>query len=144
MSVVDYADVIYRHAAPSTLKRLDPVYHSALRFITGDPFNTHHCDLYSEVGWSSLQMRRDFHWHLFIYKALLEKLPSYLTELLHISFNNQCHTRSSDRLLLHVPRVSLDWERPPFPILLLSPGTDYRSSSGLMTFCLLGFLEILF
>ena len=39
MSVLDYADVIYRHAAPSTLKRLDPVYHSALWFITGDPFN---------------------------------------------------------------------------------------------------------
>ena len=36
MSVLDYGDVIYRNAAPTTLLPLDTVYHSALRFITGE------------------------------------------------------------------------------------------------------------
>lgn len=34
--VFDYGDILYLHAAPSTLKPLDDVYHSALYFITGD------------------------------------------------------------------------------------------------------------
>lgn len=36
-----------------------PVYHSALRFRTGDPYSTHHCHLYQKVCWSSLAVRRD-------------------------------------------------------------------------------------
>ena len=32
LSVLDYGDVIYRHAASSTLKHLDSIYHSALLF----------------------------------------------------------------------------------------------------------------
>ena len=38
------------HAALSTLKPLDAVYHSALCFITGDGFRTYHCVLYDKVG----------------------------------------------------------------------------------------------
>ena len=34
ISVLDYGDVIYGNASHSTLKTLDAVYHSALRFIT--------------------------------------------------------------------------------------------------------------
>ena len=36
LSVLDYGDVIYGQAASSTLKPLEAVDHSALRFITGD------------------------------------------------------------------------------------------------------------
>ena len=32
----------------STLKLLDAVYHSALRFSTGDVYSTHHCNLYKK------------------------------------------------------------------------------------------------
>lgn len=53
-SVMDYGDVISRHASASTLKPLDAVYHSALSFITGDVYSTHHCTLYELVWWSSL------------------------------------------------------------------------------------------
>ena len=36
LSALDYGDIIYRNASNTTLKSLDTVYHSALRFITGD------------------------------------------------------------------------------------------------------------
>ena len=36
LSVLDFGDVIYRHASVSTLTPLDSVYHSALRCITDD------------------------------------------------------------------------------------------------------------
>src|SRR4029434_5335445 len=36
LSVLDYGDIVYMYAALSTLKLLDSVYHSAIRFVTGD------------------------------------------------------------------------------------------------------------
>ena len=50
MSVLDYGDVVYRHASHSCLNLQDSVFHSALRFITGDTYGTHHCVLYGEFG----------------------------------------------------------------------------------------------
>ena len=84
LSDLDYGDVIYRHTSASTLKPLDSLYHSTLRFITGDSYSTHHCLLYEKVGWASLTVRRDRHWFLFIYKALYWQLAiiyPLLTEL---------------------------------------------------------------
>ncbi len=105
MSVLDYGDILYRHASSTTLHPLDTIYHSALRFITGNSYNTHHCDLYSKVGWPSLSNRRDRHWNLFILKAITGLLPSYINLL--VSFNaGLYHTRSKDWLTLQVPSVN--------------------------------------
>ena len=78
LSALDYGDVVYRHASATSLKALDAAYHSALRFITEEAYNTHHCTLYEKVGWISLSARRDLHLFLFIYKALLGKRPAYI------------------------------------------------------------------
>lgn len=62
VSVSDYGDILYMHASAATLKPLDSVYHSTLRFITGDSNITHHCDLYAKVGWPSLCVRHERPW----------------------------------------------------------------------------------
>lgn len=108
LSVLDYGDTIYMHAPLCLLKKLDAVYHSALRFVTGAPSRTHHCDLYSKVQWPSLYLRRKLHMLLFIAKALLGKLPYYICNLLTfctLSYG----TRSSHKLLLQscTPRTEL-------------------------------------
>lgn len=59
---------------------------------------------YDRAGWSSLQQRRDTHWYLFIYKALVGKSLNYLSDLLCHS-DSLYQTCSSDWLMLHVPRV---------------------------------------
>lgn len=51
------------------LNKLDVVYHSALRFITGAAARTHHCTLYETVHLSSLSLRRKIHLLIFIAKA---------------------------------------------------------------------------
>ncbi len=79
--VLDYAAVIYRHAASSALKPLDSVYHSALRFITGASCNTYRCLLHDMTCWPSLEMRWNAHWLLFIFKALLGKLTHNIVML---------------------------------------------------------------
>ncbi len=53
------------------------VYHGALRFITDCTFSTHHCILYNRVAWSSLAVRRQMHWYLLIYKAILGSAFEY-------------------------------------------------------------------
>ena len=73
LSVLDYGDIISLHASPSVVKPLDTIYHSAIRFITGDGFMTRHCHLYQNVGWTFLSLRREQHYILFIYKAQLKK-----------------------------------------------------------------------
>ena len=105
LSMLDYGDVIYGKAAPSVLKPLDTVYHSALRFISGDHYRTHHCTLYERVGWPSLADRRNKHWYLFIFKAIDGSLPLYLKSLQEwnpVTYN----TRSSDWLTLKVPKTN--------------------------------------
>jgi hypothetical protein len=84
MSVIDHGDIIYMNVTATTLKSLDATFHCALRFITAASYRNHHCVLYQNVGWTSLSMRREQHALVFVYKALLNKLPSYLSSLINI------------------------------------------------------------
>ncbi len=92
LSVLNYRDIIYRNASVTTLKPLDTVFHSALRFITGDSYSTHHCILYNKVGWPSLSLRRDDQFFFIICKALIGRLPPNLNSLL------VCNTGAYHRL----------------------------------------------
>lgn len=112
MPVFDYGDTLYMHASSSLLRPLDAVFHSALRFVTGDGFSTHHCVLYDRVGWSSLSSRREQHCLLFIYKALIGKLPTYLMSLLHLSQPRP--TRSASYIRLDIPRVNTEGGKKAF------------------------------
>ena len=83
--MLDFGDVIYKIASNTLLNKLDAVYHSAIRFVTEAPYTTHHCDLYTLVGWSSLHTRRQTHWLQVIFKFLLGKAPPYLSSLVTIA-----------------------------------------------------------
>ena len=113
LSVIDYGDILYMHASASTLRTLDSVYHASLRFITNAKSLTHHCILYDLVGWTSLAIRRQQHWLIFIYKAILGKLPSYLCSFLYSSSTGY-QLRSSNLLLFSVPRVFTDLGKTAF------------------------------
>ncbi len=103
LPILDYGDVIYMHASTYLLKRLDGVYHAALRFIT--------CLLtYSSL--SAVQLcrlvlfmsRRKSHMLLYIVKTLLGMLPNYITSLLCLCGKNYS-TGSSNGIKWVVPRV---------------------------------------
>lgn len=126
LSVLDYGDVIYMHASLSSLKKLDYVYHAALRFVTSASSRTHHCILYGLMGWSSLFQRRKVHMLLFIVKALLGKLPTYICSLLSFYTCNY-RTRSSAKLLLHVPRVHSELGKTAFSFFAPSLWNEMQS-----------------
>lgn len=80
LPVLDDDDVVYSCASTSCLQSLTPVYHCALRFITGCSCLTHHCELYAEAGMPSLTVRRYTHWMALVYKTLLYLGPTYTSE----------------------------------------------------------------
>ena len=104
LAVLDFSDVIYMQALTTTLRALDSVYHAALRIITNQKRLTHHCDLYSAVGWSSLTLRRLKHWYTLIYKVILGKMPFHLCSFLVRSVNKY-QLRSQSDLFLTVPKI---------------------------------------
>ena len=101
-TTLDYGDLIYRLSGKGSLKQLDVLYHSAIRFATNAPNRTHHCTLYSSVNWSSLYTRCKTHWLLLIYKTLLGL--TYLRYLLQPS-SSTYNTRSASHILLKVPSL---------------------------------------
>ena len=113
LPIFDYGDTVYRTASQSTLRKLDTLHHSAIRFATGAPFNTHHCDLYNLVDWTSLNTRRLLHWFQLIYKSILGKTPLYLSSLLHFSTSSY-NLRSSDFIKLTIPKTRTVFGRNAF------------------------------
>lgn len=87
-------------------RKLDSVYHDDLSFVCGVQSGTHHCILCKSLAWSSLHHRRKLHKLLFIAKALLGKLDTYISNLLTSYTNSYC-TRSATQTRLKVPRVYL-------------------------------------
>ena len=85
------------------LIKLDAAYHSALRFVTNCKVLTHHCTLYARAGLPSLTVRRLSHWYIFIYKAMLGKLPSYICSLISRRIVSVYCLRSNAVVLLNVP-----------------------------------------
>lgn len=64
LSLFDYGDVIYKMAPKCALNRLFILFHSAIHFVNGAPFSTHHCELYKLICWSSLHSIWLNHWYL--------------------------------------------------------------------------------
>ncbi len=107
LSVIDYGDILYICAVSSILCSLSSVYHASLHFITNAKALTHHCILYDWVGWTSLTTCRQQHWYIFIYKAIVGKLPVHLCTLLCVSSAGY-QLCSSKWLLFYVPWVLTD------------------------------------
>ena len=108
LPILDYGDFIYRIATKTVLSKLDTIYHSAIRFVTGAPYLTHRCDLYSLIQWPSLHIRRQIHWFSYIYKSIIGKTPPYLSSLLNIA-TKSLNLRSSKYINLDLPSVRIDF-----------------------------------
>ncbi len=101
------------HATKSVLRSLDSVYHSALRFVIKAEYSTHHCSLYSLSGWPPLSIRRQHHWLIFIYKAVIGLLSSYLS-VFSFAENNRYNLRSKNSILFTIPAVKSEFGKIAF------------------------------
>lgn len=134
VSVLDYGDILYMHASKSMLRSLDSVYHSALRFITGAKYSTHHCDLYSISGCHPLSVRRQLHWLTFIYKAVIGLLPSYLLLLFSWSSNKRYNLRSNNIILFNIPSPRTNFGKSAFQYNAPSSWNELQKCLKLVVF----------
>ncbi len=104
--------------------------HSALHFIIGCNFQTHHCTLYEKSELASLSMQRSFNWYCFIYKSICGLTPSYLSLSLsntNVQYNN---LRSDDLLYVFTP---VNWLMIVL-CNLLQPGHSWKRDFNLNKF----------
>ena len=114
------------HASMSLLKKFDVVYHSALHFATGANARTHHCKLYEMVQWTSLYLRRKTHILIFIAKALMGKLPNYISSFLS-QRTSAYSTRSSEKMLLTVLTSRIEIGKTTFQIYAPFVWNEFQS-----------------
>jgi hypothetical protein len=125
----------YKIASNTLLSKLDAVYHSAVCFVTKDPYTTHHCDLYALTGWPSLHIRRQTHWLQIIYKSLLGKAPPYLSSLVTIATPTRSK-RSSRYISLVIPKTNTPLGHLSFQFSAANDWNELQKSLKLETYIL--------
>ena len=76
--VLEYSDSVWDNCSTETKKQLDAVHVEAARIITGATKLCSINKLFSDVGWDSLQSRRNKHKLVIFYKILNGLTPNYL------------------------------------------------------------------
>ncbi len=95
----DYGDMVYDSASETNKTRLQKLQTRAARIITGsDPCTSRVC-IFKELGWLSLQYRRDFHKCIMIYKCRNGLNLQYLCDLFNpTECMHSYNTRNSSQL----------------------------------------------
>ncbi len=103
---LDYCNSLYYGVYQSSLSRLQLVQNAAARLLSGTRKYEPVTPILSALHWLPIKYRIDFKILLFVYKALNNLAPQYLTELLR-PYTPSITLRSSDLCLLIVPRCRL-------------------------------------
>ena len=105
----DYCDVVWDSCSCQLKHKLQTLQNRALRIINKVDRYTHISDLHNMTKVLTLQQRRDFHTHTFMYKAVNNLLPDYISsKFLDSSEVNIRTTRSTSTHSLLIPRVKLN------------------------------------
>ena len=80
--LIEYSDIVWDNCSMETKKQLDAIHVEAARIITGATKLCSIDNLYSELGWESLQSRRNKHKLVVFYKILHGSAPNYLADLI--------------------------------------------------------------
>jgi len=95
----DYADIVYDSTSQTNKLRLQNLQTRAARLISGSGPRTSRNPMFKELGWLSLQSRRDFHKSVMVYKCRYGLAPDYLNDRFSTNDSNHSHnTRNASQL----------------------------------------------
>jgi hypothetical protein len=106
---LEYGDVIFAGAHKKDLAKLSNFEYECIRIISGATARCNRYDLSQEVSWPLLEVRRNCHVILQLYKIMNGMAPDYLTNIfgnlqaLHPCSNYQLRTRN----YLKIPKTKL-------------------------------------
>ena len=102
--LLEYCDSVWDNAPTEAKRQLDAVHIEAARTITGATKLCSIDKLFADLGWESLQSRRNKHKLVIFYKILNGLSPSYLSDLVPPLIQDTTHynlRNSSDTQTLH-------------------------------------------
>ena len=106
--VIEYGSVIYDNCLLEDTTKLEGVQLEAARLVSGAKRCTSHDPLYREVGWQSLQERRNYAKLVIMYKMNNSIAPSYLCELLQeFRPSASTHTRHQANNKFIIPKCKV-------------------------------------
>lgn len=139
-SRLDYCNSLYIGMSQSNISRLQMVQNAAARLLTGTRKFDHVTPILRSLHWLPVCHRIEFKILLFVFKAMNNLAPSYLSDLLKL---NDCtrSLRSSQQRLLMVPRSRLKtrgdrafsvvgpklWNSLPVSLRLISTESVFKS-----------------
>ena len=107
-SVFDYADILYDNCTDNDKNILRNIHMDAARLVTGAKKGTHtEALIHNELGWETLEERRESHKLTMLFKVIHDKTPPYLKSVLpkmhsenvrlnrKYTFNSYSHKTSS-------------------------------------------------
>ena len=83
MPLIDYGSVIWGSTSTSNLERLLKLQKRAARIILKADFRTPSADMFSELGWPSIESRLMYNKAVLTYKALNDLTPEYVSNMLN-------------------------------------------------------------
>ncbi len=111
----DYADIVYDSTSSTNKQRLQRLQTRAARLISGTGPRDSRIPMFQDLGWLSLQNRRNFHKLVMVYKCINGLVPSYLSDIFNSShYNHGRNTRNSDQL--RAPRARTAYYQAGFVI----------------------------
>ena len=104
---LDYCDVVWSGCTRRAAKNLEVVQNNAARAITGAPYRSSATTLRKELGWQTLEKRREFHTTTWVYRCLKPDLtPPYLHNLFTPIQKRHQHGTRLSRSGVAVPRAN--------------------------------------
>ena len=114
---IDYAVSVWGSCSEQTKDLICRLQRRAARIIAGnfDFINTRGTDLMKDLGWQTLDIRRDHFISTLMYKCIKGNAPVRLTNELNMTADtHDCNTRASTRGVLQVPKPSSELFRNSF------------------------------
>ncbi len=105
-SRIDYCNSVYIGITQGQLSRLQLVQNAAARFLTRTKKRERITPVLVSLHWLPLEFRIEFKILLMVYKALHGFYTKCIAELL-IPYQNSRNLRSSNQMILHVPKTRL-------------------------------------
>ncbi len=108
-----YCNSLYCGLPQTAISRLQVFQNAATKLLTGTKTRDHISPILASLHWLPVKFRIDFKIAVFVYKALSDLAPKYISDLL-IPYSPQRALRSNNQLLLSVPhcRYKTEGGRP--------------------------------
>ena len=131
----DYLDVLYNSSAEKLLKLIDQCHYQAALLCSGCHGSSDTNKVLRTLNWIPMTSRRQMHCHNFMYKVLMNKVPSYVKGITE-GFKNTAVRRMTHAHTYLVPvKCSIRFRESPLPnaISLWNPlPNNIKKSTSLM------------